>query len=172
MTLKKFQKVAAARKNSNEWKEAYDYVSRKEEKLNDDEMDNELQELITKYHLYELRDEYIKQARRLSDVSTGQRHTTIESFAFIPFDIPRLLIIGESGIGKSSLCNKMAGVYYKLVPDDSDSSSSSSDGDDVNKKKQKKPRSQITTIQEGQNEIFRSGDECGITQATSWAQVS
>ena len=121
---------------------------------------------------------------KLSDVSKGPRHTILGSFALIPPDIPRLLIIGETGIGKSTFCNKMAGIYYKLiVAEDGDSDSSScdsdngddDDGDDVkntNSKNSISNNKEPKIVCQEQKEIFESGsDQYSITQTTSWAQV-
>ena len=105
---------------------------------------------------------------KLTDISKGPRHTELKSFALMPTDIPRLLIIGETGIGKSSFCNKMGGIYYKLTGYDDDSDSDSSDDEDETPGKEKK----IDIVCEGQQEIFGTGtDQYSITQTTSWAQV-
>ena len=143
----------------------------------------------------------MKQRVKLCDVSNTLPHTELESFALIPEDIPRLLIIGETRTGKSSFCNKMAGVYYKFVEtpiyqqkppkprntksqqasghnnDDSDSSDSSSSGDDNNSNNEKgkliRIKVDIIVDPKEEKEIFKSGSgQNSETQTTSWAQVN
>lgn len=102
----------------------------------------------------------------LGSVSKGPCHTDLTSFALMPRDIPRILVIGGAGVGKSRLCNKIAGVYYKWIFDDNDSSSSESDSDNESNKT-RKPTNEPKIICEGQKPIFG----VNTTHTTSWAQV-
>ena len=116
------------------------------------------------HHNRHEKQEEMKRTTKLSGVSIGPLHTNVKSFALMPTGIPRLLIIGETQIGKSSFCNKMAGIYYKIVGLDDDSDTDD-DGDD-------QFQQEIHIICEGQKEMFGTGsDQNSVTQKTSWAQV-
>ena len=149
-------------------------------KTNEEKLDDEKQivELLSTYYIYD-KGQRVKKHVKLSSISPkGPPHSVKDSFWLIPEHIPRVLVIGETGCGKSSLCNKLAGIYYKSVEkstkkngkkkkkkeeDDSDSSSSSEDDDDIE-----------YNIEIGgkKEEIFESGSSnASVTQETKWAQI-
>lgn len=89
--------------------------------------------------------------------------TSLASFTLMPKNIPRILIIGESGIGKSSLCNKLSGIYYKKTTKKCASGRKVSS---INVEDHK------TADYVPEEPIFESKrGKKSVTDATSWAQV-
>ena len=107
-----------------------------------DETHKDIKRLVSKYYLWYKHKEARKRIK-LEDISkNGEPHINLQSFSFIPENIPIVLVMGETGTGKSSLCNKLGGVYYKLETEIIEDE----DGDD-------EIISNIITL-EGQKELF------------------
>ena len=168
--MQEYIKLCKERKMSNEFD--FENESKESKEENNTETEEKLLELVSKYAIYE-NQERLKNEMKLSEISPNQPHYLLESFALIPNNIPRLLIIGETGTGKSSFCNKMSGIYYKIVGDQQDDSSSSSDDDEKDEKNiKKKEKKKVEIICEGQSELFKTDSSSNsVTQTTSWAQV-
>ena len=107
--------------------------------------------IVKEYYAFS-KPQQIRANKKLLDVSNKAPHSDWESFALIPKHIPRILVVGQTRIGKSSLCNKMAGIYYKLIENDEDAS---------------------IICDNPEKQLFETSDSLkSVTKLTSWAQVS
>ena len=102
----------------------------------------------------------MKTKKSIKDLNSTIPHTSLESFIVMPKNIPRILVIGETGTGKSSLCNKMAGVRYKKISKFNPTFKITTTTVEVDNKCNVEP---IFKVQRGQD---------SVTQETSWAEVN
>ena len=131
---------------------------------------DDIRKLVENYRQYK-RIQEAKIKSSLEKVSpSGPPHSNLGSFPFIKDDSIVMLVVGETGSGKSTLCNKLCGIYYKqIVGDNGDDS----DSDDPDAPSSDEEEEKITIeVEEGQKEIF--GSSSGMdskTQESSWAEV-